>query len=102
MATIKLDRDRTLKFSMRSRFKLGSINPRPQFEDLSSTDAMRAFHAICCFVWASETESAFSSPEQIADYLETNEQQVAAVTALIDTFTEAGMLKKKEKASPTT
>jgi len=82
---------------MRSDFKIGSLEKPPNLADIAAPDSRVAFHALCCFIWATIEDRGqdFATPEDVADYLETPEQQAAGLNALRDALEEAGIIKKK-------
>lgn len=99
MPTLKLDTDRPLKWTMRTDFKLGGLSNPPSLSDIGSKNGRKAFHALCCHVWACLQDGGrFESPEDIAEYLGTTEQQLAAMEALTACLHDAGMVKKKDPA----
>lgn len=103
MPKLTLDRERTLKWTMRTEFKLGSLPRPPSLADLDGKNLHRAFHSLCCHVWACLHDAdAPASPEDVAEFLAAPEQQTAAITALYDTLVEAGRIKKKGPTATST
>ena len=96
MATIQLDTERSLKWTMRAEFKLGRLPNPPSIGDIGSKNRRKAFYALCCHLWASlEGEHPFNEPEEIAEHLATPEAQLAGIKAFHETLTDSGVLKKK-------
>lgn len=79
--TIALDRPREIKWSQRAKARLSSLKQTVRFEDLAHE--RRGFYALCTFLWAAliDRDHPFDAPEDMAEFLITEAQQVAAFDA---------------------
>ncbi len=103
MPTITLDRARPLKWTMRTEYRLGGLTPAPSLAELDGKNHNRAFRSLCCHVWACLHEpDAPATPDEVADYFDTPEKRTAAIEALYNALVEAGRIKKKVTAAPST
>lgn len=102
MATIRLDQERPLRWTMRTDFRIGGLAKPPALSDIGSSNPRRAFHALCCFVWAClPSDSPFAEPDSVADHLDTAEKQIDAIKALHAAIEEAGLGAKKKPSETT-
>jgi hypothetical protein len=102
--TIKLDREREIKWTTPCMARLGELKDPPTFSDLLSENAARSHYSLCAFLWACvEGREDFATPLVLAEFLETLDQVAAASTALFKALLLAGVLtpKKKTAADPT-
>lgn len=96
---VHLDRARNVKWTNRARARNGSL-PRPAtFTDLAKPH--KRMYALCALVWSAlvEREHQFESPEDLADYFATEDQQVAALNAIGKMVEEAFPSKNDSGAS---
>lgn len=99
MRTIRLDIDRPIKWTMRAECRLGSLPRPPNVGDIGAKNRRTAFYALCCHIWA--CVDGIERPEDIAEFLDTPEKQLAAIEAFYGALTDAGVLKPKNDPAPT-
>lgn len=98
---ITLDRPYELKWNDRAQARLSSLERPPTFRDL--THKRRGFYALCAIVWASIIERGhrFADPEDLAEFISTDAQQEAAVSAVNAMLSEAfPMTDDQKKTQP--
>jgi hypothetical protein len=88
-AAIKLGgREYALKFGPLSHIRVGSVENPPGLDDLSKP--RRARYALCVWLWACmERNDRFRTHEDIAEFLDTNEQIEDAMRALLECMKES-------------
>ena len=97
MTTLSLDINRELRWTMRAEFRLGSLPTPPSFSDLASKNTRKAFHALCCMVWACVvSDSAFAGPGR--SYPVENKSHAANAKARASQMEKAGKLSPSSKA----
>jgi len=92
--TIKLDRDRAVRWTNRAMARNASLARPVTFSSLSV--GRRQLYALCAILWAAlvDKDHSFEAPEDLAEYLESEEQQVAAFRAITAMLEEAYPEKK--------
>lgn len=88
--TLSLDRERTIVYSNRAEYRMGSLDRPFDLADLRSRK--KAWAALVAWVWSCLSEADaldFPSPEQVAPFLETKEQVSAAFDAFLQTYNSA-------------
>lgn len=91
---LTLDRPRELRWTKRAEARNASL-PRPvSFGQLAR--GRRRLYVLCALLWAAlvDREHEFAEPEDLAEFLTTEEQQVAALSAIRAMVDEAFPEKK--------
>lgn len=97
--TLQLDKPRTLKWAARARMRMASLDKPAEPRELGNPKKLA--YALAAHVWAALTDddAPFADPFALAPYLESTEQQIAALKAIGEILEEAYPTKKK--AEPT-
>ncbi len=97
--TIQLDRPRAIRWTRRARARNASLARPVSFGGL--TKGKNRLYVVCALLWAAlvDRDHDFEAPEDLAEYLETDEQQIAAFKALKDMADEAFPEKKSPGSS---
>lgn len=96
---VTLDRPRQIKWTTRAEARNSSL-PRPvKFEALSKGD--RRLYAVCAILWAAlvDRDHEFDSPEDLAEFLGSGQQQVAALEAIRSMVKQTFPEKKSPSSS---
>lgn len=91
---ITLDKERQIRWTNRAQARNSSL-PRPvQFVHMAR--GKNRLYAMCALIWCGLVDRAhdFEEPEDIADFLQTPEQQSAALQAILAMIEEAFPQKK--------
>ncbi len=92
--TIKLDRVRAIRWTERAKARNASLARPVAFTALSR--GKNRLYAVCALLWAAlvDRDHEFESPEDLAEYLQTDDQQLAAFKAISAMLEEAFPEKK--------
>lgn len=97
--TIKLDRERPyeIKWTKRAEARNASLARPVAFSDIGKRK--RSLYAMLAIVWSAlvERDHGFESPEDLAEFLSEDEQQIAAIKSVGAMLTQAFPEKKTEK-----
>lgn len=99
--TITLDRERAVRWTQRAMARNASL-PRPAtFAALGN--GRRRPYVICALLWAAlvDRDHDFHEPEDLADYLQTDAQQIAAINAISAMVADAFPEKKSPPSAGT-
>lgn len=101
--TIILDREREVRWTMRSEAKLGRLADAPPLQDIAHRNPRRGFYSLLCYLWAAieDTEGDFIQPDDMAELLKDAKLQATAFSTLIKALRVAGVLKPEKKTSKT-
>lgn len=94
---ITLDRERAIRWTKRAEARNSSLRRRAvKFTDLSASRSR--FWAMCAILWSSlvGNDHEFETPEDIAEFLATEDQQLAAVKAIRALIDDAFPEKKTQ------
>ena len=93
--SVELDLARKVRWTSRAEARLSSVdyNIDRAMEDL--TQSRKRLYAMCLFIWAGLQDRLhpFAAPEDVAQYLESGEQQVSAIAIINAMLDEAGLLE---------
>jgi hypothetical protein len=92
--TIQLDRQRQVRWTNRAQARNSSL-PRPASFTMLARGKNRLY-ALCAILWAAlvDRDHSFEEPEDLAEYLQTEQQQLAAIDAVRRIIEEAFPEKK--------
>lgn len=92
--TVKLDRERAIRWTNRAQARNASLARPVSFATLAR--GRNQLYALCAIIWSAlvEKDHGFDAPEDLADYLESADQQVAAFKAIAAMLEEAFPEKK--------
>jgi hypothetical protein len=92
--TVKLDRVRAVRWTMRAQARNASLARPVSFATLAKP--RNSIYAMAAILWASlvDKDHEFEAPEDLAEYLTTEEQQLAAIKAVSAMVNEAFPEKK--------
>lgn len=96
---ITLDRPRAVRWTQRAMARNASL-PRPaSFAGLAN--GRRRLYVVSALLWAAlvDREHEFAEPEDLAEYLQTPEQEMSAITAIRAMVAEAFPEKKSPPSS---
>lgn len=98
--SIKLDRVYEIKWTHRAEARLSSLERPPLFADMHKP--RKGFYAMCAFIWAAIVERGhrFVDPEEVAEFLVTEEQIATAVDAVGAMIEEAFPPDPEKKSGP--
>lgn len=99
MITVKLDKDRGVRWTERAKARNASLARPTSFGALGR--GKNRLYAVCAILWAAlvDKDHEFDAPEDIAEYLTTDAQQLAAFKAISDMIDEAFPEKKSALSS---
>jgi len=97
--TVQLDRPRPIRWTNRAKARNSSLVRPGEFTALAKP--RRALYAMCAILWAAlvDREHPFEAPEDLAEYLETEAQQLAALEAIGSMVKQAFPEKKSPPSS---
>lgn len=97
--TVLLDRHRPVRWSNRAAARNSSLARPGEFTALAKPK--RALYAMCAILWAAlvDRDHPFEAPEDLAEYLETEAQHLAALEAIGDMVKQAFPEKKSPPSS---
>ena len=97
--TIQLDRVRTIRWTLRAQARNASLKRPVSFASLGRR--RNSLYALCALLWSAlvEKDHEFEDPEDIAEFLSTDEQQLAALRA-VAAMVEEAFPSKKNGTSP--
>jgi len=93
----QFDQPREIKWTMRAQARNASLD-RPQvIADLAKPKKRLA--VMCAFLWSAIVDRVhpFTEPDDVAEYLQTQEQQLAAISAIRAMWEEAFPTQKKSE-----
>lgn len=96
---VTLDKPRAIKWNARARLRNSSLEKPTDHGDLGKPRRMA--YALAAHIWAGlvEEDHNFADPFALAPFLESSEQQLAAIKAVGEMLNEAYPQKKTEPAS---
>jgi hypothetical protein len=99
---VTLDRPREVRWTNRAQARNSSLERPAAFTDLAKP--RRRFYALCAILWAAlaERNHPFAEPEDLAEYLSTEAQQLAALDVIKRLIEDASPKKDQPPSASST